>query len=378
MGGIYLVREGGGLVEMTEQRYEAESVLQGLLADYPSLLAGNQMDSSSPRRWLLVSKEAAVPGEEAGAARWALDHLFLDQDAVPTLVEVKRSTDTRIRREVVGQMLDYAANAVVYWPPESMLTQFEKTCERREEDPEEVLSVFLDPGQDPEAFWQAAKHNLQAGKVRMVFVADRIPAELQRVVEFLNGQMDPAEVLAVEIKQYIGEFQTALVPRVLGQTEAARQAKRATSGPSRSWDEGAFFQEVESRWGSEAARVAREILNWMESKPLRVRWAKGDTYGGFSAVVEHPEGEVEPVSVILSRNITFSFRDLAKVPPFAGEEVRQALLQRLNDVPGINLASSAITGNPSIPLTALAEPAALSHFLNALDWVVEEIHSSRP
>jgi hypothetical protein len=32
---------------------------------------------------------------------------------VPTLLEVKRSSDTRIRREVVGQMLDYAANGVV-------------------------------------------------------------------------------------------------------------------------------------------------------------------------------------------------------------------------------------------------------------------------
>jgi hypothetical protein len=36
----------------------------------------------------------------------------LDQDAILTIVEVKRSTDTHVRREVVGQMLDYAANAV--------------------------------------------------------------------------------------------------------------------------------------------------------------------------------------------------------------------------------------------------------------------------
>jgi hypothetical protein len=41
--------------------------------------------------------------------------LFLDQDAIPTLVEVKRSTNTDIRRKVVGQLLDYAANAVAYW-----------------------------------------------------------------------------------------------------------------------------------------------------------------------------------------------------------------------------------------------------------------------
>jgi hypothetical protein len=37
-----------------------------------------------------------------------------------------------------------------------------------------------------------------------VFVADEIPVELRRIVEFINGQMDPAELLAVEIKQYVG------------------------------------------------------------------------------------------------------------------------------------------------------------------------------
>ena len=46
------------------------------------------------------------------------------------------------------------------------------------------------------------KTNLQVGKVRLIFLADRIPAELRRVVEFLNQQIDLAEVLAVEIKQY--------------------------------------------------------------------------------------------------------------------------------------------------------------------------------
>jgi hypothetical protein len=57
--------------------------------------------------------------------RWSVDHLFLDQDAIPTIVEVKRSSDTRIRREVVGQMLDYAANAVVYWAVEAIRAEFE-------------------------------------------------------------------------------------------------------------------------------------------------------------------------------------------------------------------------------------------------------------
>lgn len=42
-----------------------------------------------------------------------------------------------------------------------------------------------------------------------------IPPELRRVVEFLNEQMDPAEVLAIEVKQFIGE-EITLVPESWG------------------------------------------------------------------------------------------------------------------------------------------------------------------
>src|SRR5262249_49565633 len=164
-----------------------------------------QMDGAAPRRWLLISREMGVPSEEEGGGRWSLDHLFLDQDAIPTLVEVKRSSDTRIRREVVGQMLDYAANAVVYWPVEAIRARFEEGCRQRGGDPAKELEGFLGPGAGAEEFWQKVKTNLQAARVRMVFVADTIPPELCRIVEFLNGQMDPAEVLAVEVKQFTGQ-----------------------------------------------------------------------------------------------------------------------------------------------------------------------------
>src|SRR4051794_11961433 len=123
-GLIYLRQPDGTLVGMTEQPYDTEDVLQRLLADYPSLLAGEQVNATDPRRWLLITREAALPSEEGGGGRWSVDHLFLDQDGIPTIVEVKRSSDTRIRREVIGQMLEYAANAVVYWPVESLRAQF--------------------------------------------------------------------------------------------------------------------------------------------------------------------------------------------------------------------------------------------------------------
>ena len=48
---------------MEELPYDAEKALQELLAEHPDLLAGDQIDSNEPRRWLLVSREMPVPGK---------------------------------------------------------------------------------------------------------------------------------------------------------------------------------------------------------------------------------------------------------------------------------------------------------------------------
>src|SRR6266436_1341791 len=200
--GIFLIQQDGELLEMNEQAYDSEDLLQMLLAKYPSLLAGNQIDPKAPRKWLFIEREASVPSVDGGGGRWSADHLFLDQDAIPTIVEVKRSSDTRIRREVVGQMLDYAANAVEYWPPGRIRERFAVTCKDRGQDPAQKVLEFLGEDFDSEEFWKRADTNLLEGNMRLIFVADSIPPELQRIVEFLRRQMQRPEVLAFEIKQF--------------------------------------------------------------------------------------------------------------------------------------------------------------------------------
>jgi len=110
--GLYL-RVGEGLVSLAERPYDLEDDLQALIAAHPELLAGAQIDPEDPRRFILVRREAPVAGME-------LDHPFLDQDGIPTLVETKRSTNLQTRREVVAQMIDYAANAKAEWSAEKL------------------------------------------------------------------------------------------------------------------------------------------------------------------------------------------------------------------------------------------------------------------
>jgi len=227
-GRIFLVGSGpDDLVPMAETPYATEVVLQDLLARYPSLLPGDQISPEAPRRWLLVARELSVPGEEGGSGIWSLDHLFLDQDGVPTFVECKRATDTRIRREVVAQMLDYAANGTAYWPSNRLRQAAEETAKAEGTTVDDKVRALIGTDDaDIEAFWSAVEENLRTGHIRLVFLADRTPRELRRLVEFLNAKMADVEVLAVEVKQYLGDQHRVVVPRVVGLTEAARDTKR--------------------------------------------------------------------------------------------------------------------------------------------------------
>lgn len=72
------------------------------------------------------------------------------------LLEVKQASDTRARREVVAQMLDYAANGVAYWPIERIVQAYRETATRAGLEPELHLAEFLDDA-DPETFWRAVE-----------------------------------------------------------------------------------------------------------------------------------------------------------------------------------------------------------------------------
>lgn len=230
---IYVMDEQANLEPLEEAPFHLEDHLQELIARHPELLAGEQIHPSSPRRWILISREQGIPETSDAGDMWAVDHLLIDQDAVPTLVEVKRGSNSQLRREVVGQMLGYAAHATTTWDVNQIRRRFEDS----RDDGDEVLDELLGSEGEPNAddFWENVRINLAAKRIRLLFVADKIPDTLQRVVTFLNEQMPDIEVLAVEIKRFSGESQRQmLVPRVIGRvTSAPARGSSASSNVTR-------------------------------------------------------------------------------------------------------------------------------------------------
>lgn len=268
-------------------------------------------------------------------------------------------------------MLDYAANAVVYWPVDRIRLRFETNCEKQGSEPDERLRDFLKSEVEPEEFWQKANTNLLAGRVRLLFMADIIPPRLQRIVEFLNAQMNPAEVLAVEIKQFVGQGLRSLVPRVIGQTVEAQEKRLPT--PPISITETEFFLTLEETTSAQNVDVARKILNWSKQNSSYVRWR----IVSFAPVFEYDSKyPLIPTGVSISGKVGINFGRMKRFNRLPDEKLME-ILHRLNDIDGIKLPEGSIKGKPVIPLSTLADDRGLEQFLKTIAWTVEEVKAAQ-
>lgn len=328
---IYLLDvESDELEPLQATAYPTEQVLQQLVANHPELLAGGIESSGG---LVLVDREMAVPDEEAGSGRWGLDHLFVDAEAVPTFVEVKRQTDRRLRRQVVGQILDYAAHGSSYWTATDLQAAFAAGL-NGPQGADEKLADQLGADVDPAKFWTQVQDNLRAGRVRLIIVAGAIPHELRRVVEFLNGQMTQAELLAIEVKQFTADGRCILVPTVYGQTAAAEDTK--ARGPNLQQR----FKEADP-----AARQLRDrLLAWADQHQLGL----GQTRSQFRVRSQDGIGGValEPSRATLSIYIG------VLADPDLDDQAEQ-LHASLEDIAGSELSQRA----PGVPAEM-----ALEHF----------------
>ena len=390
---IYGAIEGNRLVAMTETTFAKELDLQDFLSRHPALLAGDQMNPSDPRRFVLITAEAGIAISQDGGAYFSLDHLFVDQDGILTLVEVKRSTDTRVRREVFGQMLDYAANAVAHWQTADLRATFYKRCKNNANapiDPIEELAVLgrpemSVPGGSDELFWTLVEANLKKERLRLIFLSDKILPETLRIIEFLNRQMQLTEVYAVEVRQYTGGNLKTLVPRVLNPSQLQVDRRAATSASKsrgEMWTKERFFDDLMERCGSDAVLLFRNIEQWAEHhQSVEINYGSGKAHGSLQVThkinVSKPgyrPGDTVFMTLWSSGDIEIEFQYIKNRAIFSSDEARRELYRRITESSTIVLAEE-IDRRPNIKWQQVGDSSNLQALLRAMEWTIEMLNS---
>lgn len=286
MANAYIIEKDGSSNSLERIRCkDEERELQLILEKNPDLLPGEQIAPDDPRRWLQIAREMPVPDPSTGTDRWSIDFFFVDQSAVPTFIECKRFEDTRSRREVVGQMLEYAANGHYYWDKEMIRDLAEKSAQKNGISLEESIHK-LQPDQEiaVDIFFEQVENNLREGQVRLVFFLEEAPMELKSVVDFLNKQMERSEVLLVEARQYKHKDMKIVVPTLFGYTEEARRVKRTitiTDGKRKKWDYSSFFADARARLPEKSVKAIEKLFIECKSLSADIVWGTGKTAGSF-------------------------------------------------------------------------------------------------
>lgn len=231
-------------------------------------------------------------------------------------------------------MLDYAANAQRYWPADHIRSM----AVIQHGGPEAADAVMmkllgLDSAEsiatEIEAYWAKVEENLHDGRVRLMFVADRLPSELRRVIEFLNDQMDKAEVLGIELVQYAGSNIKALVPRLIGQTEVIRQKKQARGISKPHLNIEAFLD----RCPEDTRDFFRKAISASQEKGMQIYWGTS----GFS--LRAPDYTGKLITIFYGFPSGGPGSDSAVIQGYLGNiediEYREQLRQRFLAIPGV-------------------------------------------
>jgi hypothetical protein len=294
MGSIFIKESNGLMRELDQVRCTSETKeVQDLLDDNLSLIPGDQIKPQDPRRWMMIKREMPIPDPNSGEDRWSLDFVAIDQSAMLTLVECKIHNDTRSRREVVGQVFEYVANAQFYWTADFLKACAEETAQRKRTTLD-MMVKGLQPDEDLEIesaddFFEQAISNLKEGIARLIFFLEEAPRELKSIADFLNRQMKRAEVLVVEAKQYSNGQSRIVVPCLFGYTEQARLSKEtvrvkpANAQGRRKWNETLFFEDAEAKkLSSQETAAMRALYEFAQSTADVIDWGTGMQRGSFN------------------------------------------------------------------------------------------------
>lgn len=192
-----------------------EAVLRDLIADYPSILPVQDIDPSYGKV-ITVTTELSIPGVGF------VDVLLMDEYGRLIVVECKLWRNPQARREVVGQILDYARE-LSRFAYEDLQRQVSIATKR----PGNVLYGLAQEAGSTLAeadFVDRVTRDLAAGRFLLLVVGDGIAEGTRRIGEYLRDQPGLAFSFAlIEMAEYRhtdahGVARAIMHPRVLAQT----------------------------------------------------------------------------------------------------------------------------------------------------------------
>lgn len=295
-----------------------------------------------------------------------IDLIGIGSSGSVTIMECKLARNHQIKREVVGQVLDYAASL---WETDiaGLSAAFKA---KAGSDPFEAIRAKFgeDAGSfDEEACRTEVARRLREGDFRLLVAVDTIDPELRRIIQYVNsrgGGEQGVRLVALEFPRFQqGEIQL-LIPEAYGDELARKPPPGGRTTFNYVLED--YFAALPG--GSPFKPIVERLLDWGAGQGLTIRMGHGQTPAPqwrLSALgVDH-----QLFGVDTGGRLWLNLGNLRSRLRTVDDSVVPALIAQLNAIPGINVPLDS--SGPSVPLLALEQAGALADFTGAWDRVID-------
>jgi hypothetical protein len=359
-GSPLLIRtRGGSWSAPSTTTWGLEAELRDILAANPTILPG-------------VADRAAAAVSELGVVGIGyVDVVVVEPDGSITVCEAKLRRNPEIRREVLGQILAYAAGlaTMTYADLDASWTLRAHRS----------LSGSVMPDADAadvEAFERAVGARLAAGRMRLVIAVDELTDELRSTVSFLaRHTTNDLDLVALELAFASHGEVEVLVPRVWG-TELTTARRTRSADPQRrskkrSLDTVADVAAAVEAHNPGGGRIVESIVTRLAPRLSYLYFGSPDS--SDCVVTATDPVKTHPFLVRVDQpGIRLAFQWLRTL----GDDRVEQLLVRLEQsrplAPAVaGVREAAYMKRPLIPFSALADPQVLDLLIQAVHEALE-------
>ncbi|MEV0330770.1 DUF262 domain-containing protein [Micromonospora echinospora] len=141
-----------------------------------------------------------------------------------------------------------------------------------------------------------------------------------------------------------------------------------------------FIEQVTARQGPAVATATAVVLDAWTTMGGTLLYGRNSETSCFlmARSKQHELGDIWPAVLYPSGKFEVVFQYLSVRTPFDDVALREELRQRLNQLPGVEIAATRLTLRPGFPLAVLADADARDALLDHLRWFYDQAQVSVP
>lgn len=301
-----------------DARLLSEEWLQKLIHDNPNVLPVNEIETGFTPLIPIGREVATIVGN--------IDNLFISPEGYLTIIETKLWRNPEARREVVGQIIDYAKelNKWTFVNLDNSVKNFNQLYNKNSDGLLSTVRKHIELDEtDEQIFIDNISKNLKRGRFLLLIVGDGIRESVEDMVEYLSqnpqlyftlalielqiynlNKLDGSKIIIPQLVTRTKEITRAIV-KIEGSSSADLKinvetdlATELINGQSQNNSRLTitaqdYFEQLEKYTNKEIVQFANQIIKDCENLGLIVEW----NTGSFGVRLSDPNGSGTRISI---------------------------------------------------------------------------------